>query len=189
MQMDNMDNKQQFMHTPQYPVILCGFMGCGKTTIGKRIAKLSNLKFIDMDDYIVDKAGMPITEIFEKYGENYFRDLEHNACKDIAKMKGVIIAAGGGALTFERNIKALKEHNGRIIFIEVPLNEIAKRLRGDKSRPMLNRKDKDKAMKELYEKRYPLYKAAADYIIDGCDEPDKVAQVILKFINITDKVM
>ena len=54
---------------------------------------------------------------------------------------------------------------------------------------MLNRKDKDKAMKELYEKRYPLYKAAADYIIDGCDEPDKVAQVILKFINITDKVM
>lgn len=189
MQNDKIENKQYMEHIPTYPIILCGFMGCGKTTIGKRIARLSNLKFIDMDDYIVNKAGMTITEIFEKYGEDYFRDLEHNACKDIALMKGVIVAAGGGALTFERNIKALKEHNGKIIFIEVPLNEIAKRLKGDKSRPMLNQENKDKAMRELYEKRYPLYKAAADYIIDGWDKPDNVAQVILKFININNKVM
>ena len=189
MQNYNIENKQKFTNIPDYPIILCGFMGCGKTTIGKCIAKLSNLKFIDMDDYIINKSGMPVTEIFDKYGENYFRDLEHNACKDIALMKGVIIAAGGGALTFERNIKALKKYNGKIIFIEIPLNEIAKRLKGDKSRPMLNCDNKDKAMKELYEKRYPLYKAAADYIIDGCNKPEKIAQVILKIINNTDKDM
>ena len=80
-------------------IVLCGFMGCGKSTVGKNIARKSGRKFLDMDSYIEEKAGMTVSEIFEKYGEEKFRDMEHDACVELAGLEGLVIASGGKILS------------------------------------------------------------------------------------------
>lgn len=155
-------------------IILCGFMGCGKTTVGKNLQKRSGMHMIDTDAYIEKNQGMKISEIFDRYGESYFRDLEYDACCELSKKSGIIISTGGGALTFQRNVEALKK-NGTIVLIDVPLDAIKERLKNDTTRPLLQRPDKDEAMRELYEKRMPLYKKAADIIVDGEFPPLQVA--------------
>ena len=159
-------------------IILCGFMGCGKTTVGENLKKKSGMNLIDTDAYIEKTNNMTVSEIFEKYGEEYFRELEYRACKELSQKRGVIISTGGGALTFERNVKVLKD-TGTIILIDVPLEVLKERLKYDKTRPLLQRPDRDRAMKELYEKRMPLYKKAADIVINGDNSPLQVAISIL----------
>lgn len=163
-------------------IILCGFMGCGKTTVGENLKKKAGMNLIDTDAYIEETQGMSISEIFEKYGENYFRDLEHKACKELSSKSGIIISTGGGALTFQRNVDVLKE-NGTIVLIDVPLEVLKERLKNDTTRPLLQRPDKDKAMKELYDKRMPLYKNACDITINGDNSPLKVATDILNTVK------
>ena len=97
-------------------IVLCGFMGCGKSTVGKNIARKSGRKFLDMDSYIEEKAGMTVSEIFEKYGEEKFRDMEHDACVELAGLEGLVIASGGGAFTFKRNVEAFKGKD-KIVFL------------------------------------------------------------------------
>jgi shikimate kinase len=162
-------------------IVLCGFMGCGKTTIGEILKKKTGMKLIDTDAYIEETQGKTISEIFADNGEDYFRELEYNACKELSQKKGIIISTGGGALTFDRNTEVLKS-NGTIVLIDVPLNVLKERLKYDTTRPLLQRPDKDKAMKELYEKRMPIYKKAADVAVDGNKSP---LQVALSIINIT----
>lgn len=113
------------------PIVLCGFMGCGKTTVGKIIAKRTVLDFVDMDSYIEEKEGCTVREIFDKHGESYFRDLEHQACIELADRKNCIISSGGGSMIYERNVKAL-EKNAVIVYLSVPLEDIKYRLRNDK---------------------------------------------------------
>ncbi len=163
-------------------IVLCGFMGCGKSTVGRNIARKTGKKFLDMDSYIEKKAGMTVSEIFEKYGESGFRDMEHEACNELSKMKDLIIASGGGAFTFERNVEVFKGKD-TIVLLDVPLGVIKYRLRNDKTRPLLQRSDKDKAMQELYEKRLPLYKSAADVVVSGKNTPIKTAFSVIDAVN------
>ena len=163
-------------------IVLCGFMGCGKSTVGKNIARKTGKKFLDMDSYIEKKAGMTVSEIFDKYGESAFRDMEHEACKELSEMKDLIIASGGGAFTFERNVEVFKGKD-TIVLLDVPLNIIKYRLRNDKTRPLLQRPDKDKAMQELYDKRLPLYQSAADIIVSGRNTPIKTAFTVIDAVN------
>ena len=90
-------------------IILIGFMGCGKTTVGKKLASMSGRKFLDMDDEIVRRAGMKITEIFEKYGEDRFRQMETELCEQLSETEGLVIATGGGVIKNERNMQLLKK--------------------------------------------------------------------------------
>lgn len=163
-------------------IVLCGFMGCGKSTVGKNIARKTGKKFLDMDSYIEKKAGMTVSEIFDKYGESAFRDMEHEACKELSEMKDLIIASGGGAFTFERNVEVFKGKD-TIVLLDVPLGVIKYRLRNDKTRPLLQRPDKDKAMQELYDKRLPLYKSAADIIVSGRNTPIKTAFSVIDAVS------
>lgn len=156
-------------------------MGCGKTTVGKQLAKITGMEYIDIDQYIEQQQQKTISDIFAEYGEDYFRELEHNASKELAKKNGCIISAGGGTLLFDRNITALKE-NGVILLLDVPLNTIKYRLRNDTKRPLLQRPDKDKVMEEMYNKRLPLYKKACDYIINANKLPSPVAEDIKALI-------
>ncbi len=163
-------------------IVLCGFMGCGKSTVGKNLARKTGRKFIDMDSYIEEKAGMTVSEIFEKHGESGFRDMEHEACKELCELSGLVIASGGGAFTFKRNSDVFKGKD-TIVLIDVPLDTIKLRLRNDKVRPLLQRPDKDKVMKELYDKRLPLYKACADISVQGKNTPLKTAFEIIDAVN------
>lgn len=167
-------------------IVLCGFMGCGKSTVGKNIARKSGKKFVDMDSYIEEKAGMRVSEIFERYGEQGFRDMEHEACRELSRERNLIIASGGGALTFERNVEVFKQ-NDIIVLLDVELDTIKYRLRNDTKRPLLQRPDKDKAMAELYEKRLPLYRAAADVTVKGEETPLGTAFAVMDAVRLYSK--
>ena len=167
-------------------IVLCGFMGCGKSTVGKNVARKSGKKYVDMDHYIEEKAGMRVSEIFEKYGEQGFRDMEHEACIELSKEKNLIIASGGGALTFERNVEVFKKSE-TVVLLDVDLETIKYRLLNDKKRPLLQRPDKDEAMKELYEKRLPLYRAAADITVKGQSTPLKTAFAVMDAVRLSNK--
>lgn len=152
-------------------------MGCGKTTIGKQLAKITSMEYIDIDQYIENQQNTTIHEIFAKYGEEHFRELEYQACKELSAKKSCVIATGGGTLLFDRNIKALTE-NGIILFLDVPLNTIKSRLRNDKKRPLLQRPDKETVMEEMYNARLPLYKKVANQTINADKGPLAVAEEI-----------
>ena len=164
-------------------VVLCGFMGCGKSTVGRNLARKTGRKFLDMDRYIEEKAGMSVKEIFERQGEDGFRELEHEACVELSDKKNLIIASGGGALTFDRNVKAFKGKD-MIVLLDVPLNTIKYRLRNDKTRPLLQREDKDRAMDELFMKRYPRYMAAADVVVSGQSTPMKTTIAVMEAMKL-----
>ena len=164
-------------------VVLCGFMGCGKSTVGRNLARKTGRKFLDMDRYIEEKAGMSVKEIFEKQGENGFRELEHEACVELSEKRNLIIASGGGALTFDRNVEAFKGKD-KIVLLDVPLNTIKYRLRNDKVRPLLQREDKDRVMEELFMKRYPLYMAAADVVVSGQSTPMKTTIAVMEAMKL-----
>ncbi len=162
----------------QKNIILCGFMGCGKSTVGTLLAKKSGMAFVDLDSYIEKQEKKTITKIFADSGEAYFRELERNAAKSLSEKKGIVIAAGGGTLTFPENVEALKK-SGLIVLLDIPVESIAVRLKNDTTRPLLNRPDKDQAMRELYDKRLPLYREAADIIVNADNSPMQVCREIM----------
>lgn len=159
-------------------LILCGFMGCGKSTVGRLLAQATGREFLDMDTYIEEKAGMAISAIFDQYGEADFRRRESEACTALARRQGLVIATGGGALTKEENIRALAA-SGTIILLEVSPETVLTRLEGDNTRPLLMRPDKEKAVRELMEQRLPLYRKAAAITVSGDLEPSAVVQSVL----------
>ena len=164
-------------------IILCGFMGCGKSTVGKIAARKTGKKFVDMDRYIEEKEQMTVAEIFAAYGEEGFREREHAACRELAAQSGLIIAAGGGALTFARNVEVFRGRD-TVVLLDVPLETIRFRLRHDTRRPLLQRPDRDKIMEELYNERTPKYRAAADVVIKGESTPLKTAFSMIEILNL-----
>ena len=166
-------------------IILCGFMGCGKTTIGNALAELSERPLVDTDTLIVQDAGISINEIFSRYGESHFRDLEHKICCTLSLQDGLIVSPGGGALTFERNAQALKQNGGKIFLLDVPVEIIEERLQDDDTRPLLNVPNRGEVLQELYNKRLPLYRACADFVINAALPPQDVALNIMHIAGIS----
>lgn len=161
-------------------IVLCGFMGCGKTTISKSIEKLYSIPYIDTDKYIEEKENMSINAMFEKFGENYFRNKEYEAIKQLCSKDDTILALGGGAVMFERNVQALKENGCTIIFIDTDFDVIKERLVNDETRPLLKLND----TKALYEKRLPIYSSVCDIKITCKNEDsDAIAQMIFEKIK------
>lgn len=163
-------------------IILCGFMGCGKTTVGKNLSTLANMKFVDMDKYIEKKADMTVSEIFEKFGEEGFRDMEHKACLELSESTDYVIASGGGTLVFDRNVKVLSK-TGTIVLIDVSYETLCNRLKNDKKRPLLQCENRNEKIQELLNKRMPLYKKASAVTVNGDQAPKKVAQEIISKVN------
>ena len=145
-------------------IILCGYMGSGKTTIGGLLAKRIGRTFVDMDRYIEQREGMPVTEIFAVRGEPAFRAMEREAAQELSQKSGLVIATGGGTLMNPENTAVLKE-NGIVVLLDTPLNVLKGRLLGDRSRPLLAKPNRSEVMEELYFARIGVYRAAADIII------------------------
>ena len=154
-------------------------MGSGKSTIGNLLSKKMGMAFIDLDAYIEKKENKSVSQIFADSGEEYFRQLEKNAVKELAYKKSVILATGGGTLTFRENVDILKNADNKIILLDLPVEVVEQRLQGDTKRPLLNRPDKEKVMRELYEKRLPLYRNAADIVVNAANSPMQVCMEIM----------
>ena len=160
-------------------IIICGFMGAGKTVVGKELSKIMGCRFIDTDEMIEREQGMAVKAIFAARGEDYFRDLEYDVCKRIAEMKNCVVSTGGGALTFERNVEALKK-SGKIVFLDASFDTICERIGDSTKRPLFQDKEKAKA---LYDERKDKYIAASDYVIDGDMSARKTALTIAEIFK------
>lgn len=159
-------------------IILCGFMGCGKTTVGKELSTILNREFLDIDKIIEEKQNLKISKIFESFGEDYFRELENTTVSKICNLKNKIISLGGGTLENPENLKKLNT-NGIIFFLEVPLNTIKIRLQNDTKRPLLKNQNID----SLFFKRLENYKKYADFTINANLSPDKICMEIMSILN------
>lgn len=153
-------------------VVLVGMPSSGKSTIGKRVAKMLGREFVDTDDEIVKKINMPIAEFFAKYGEAEFRKIESEIVCEISKRSAIVVATGGGVVLDKNNVSALRR-NGKIVF----LNRSVQNLVATKSRPLSsNAKD----LKNMFEQRYPIYKASADIEINNDETVDIAVREIAK---------
>ena len=142
------------------PIILIGMMAAGKSAIGRILAKSLNRNFYDIDQNIEDRYHMKIYEIFEKYGEEKFRDIEHEEIKKIDSKSNNIISTGGGAFTFKRNYIILNKI-GLTIWLNTNQKTIIKRLKKNiNNRPLLKDVDLETYVGSLLLKRTPLYSKA-----------------------------
>lgn len=147
--------------------VLIGYMGAGKTTVGKALAQKTGKKFVDTDDLIVKQMNLSINDIFEKYGETYFRELETKLLENLCNSgDGFIISCGGGLPIKEENRPYLKRL-GKVVYLNVNEVDILRRLRNDTTRPLLKGpKDEVKQrISEMLEKRDPIYREVADVVI------------------------
>lgn len=154
-------------------IILCGFMGSGKTTVGKLLAKETGRRFADMDGYIEKKEGMSVSEIFSQRGESYFRTAETEASKALSIESGLVIAAGGGTVLEPQNTDAFKS-NGIIVMLDANLESVKNRLKDDNTRPLLQKSGRETATRNLYNERRAVYESAADIKVCADDLPDAV---------------
>jgi len=161
--------------------VLCGFMGCGKSVVGQTLSTRLSMPFFDTDRIIAAQAGKTVSEIFAQDGEAAFRASERQVCRLLAQKKCGIVATGGGALTFAENTNAFRAANCPIILIDTPLEVILTRLSTDTSRPLLAKNPEE--VRKLYETRLPIYRAAADYIVDGSASPMSVSAEIKRLLR------
>lgn len=155
----------------QSNIVLVGFMGSGKSTIGKAMAKEWDFTFLDTDEYIEKEEGTTISDIFATKGEEYFRELETKTLKQLkTKCRRQVISVGGGTPLRPENRKLLKKL-GYVIYLKVEPETVIERLKDDTTRPLLQRPDKENAIRELLEKREPMYKDAAHITIKTDKKP------------------
>ena len=165
-------------------VILIGFRGAGKTTVGKALGERLSREFVDCDAWIEHKTGLTIREIFERNGETHFRTLESQAIGELSALDGKVIATGGGAALKYQNMQVFKRNGSKIFFLEVNPDSAYRRIQGDDStgprRPALTDKDPYTEVKEQVELRRPYYLKGADITIvtDGRTVEDVVKEIL-----------
>lgn len=159
-------------------IVLCGFMGSGKTTIGRKLARMTGLTFIDADQYLEEKEGKRISEIFSEHGEAYFRDRESACIKELCQQSGIVLSLGGGAVLREQNVAAACE-TGLLIHLDTPYYRILKNLSYSDNRPLLNRPDKQDETRRLYNARKSIYHHVSDLSVRS----PKISEVLEKTIK------
>ncbi|OGT66153.1 MAG: hypothetical protein A3I13_04845 [Gammaproteobacteria bacterium RIFCSPLOWO2_02_FULL_47_50] len=150
-------------------------MGAGKSTIGRRLAKILNLRFFDSDQAIENRTGVRIALIFDIEGEEGFRRRESDVIEELTGQSDIVLATGGGVVLNHVNRKNLAER-GVVVYLRAGIKQLLKRATRDNKRPLLNTDDPRKKMEELLKTRSPLYEEIADLIVDTDRQP--VSQVI-----------
>lgn len=154
-----------------YNIVLIGFMGAGKSTISEFLKTAFAMDVIEMDQIIAEREGMSISDIFEVYGEQYFRNLETNLLIEMQSRTNVVISCGGGTPMRECNVVEMKK-NGRVVLLTAKPETILDRVKDSHDRPLIENNKTVSFIAELMEKRREKYEAAADIVIetDGKDE-------------------
>lgn len=160
-------------------IVLCGFMGCGKSTVGRLLAERLNLQFCDTDVVIEEREGAAISTVFAEKGEEYFRDVERSVIRELSEQNGLVIATGGGAVLSLENAENLRK-TGFVVFLEIGPETVLKRLESDTTRPLLMRENKETAVRELLAIRTPLYSAAGHCTVNAETDPETVAEKIIE---------
>jgi shikimate kinase len=168
-------------------IVLIGFRGAGKTSVGRLLAKKLKWNFIDADEFIERRYGFMIAELFEKQGESLFRLFESDVINELGKLDSHVIAAGGGAVLKYKNVKNLKR-NSIVFLLEADCNAVYQRIMKDdktgKTRPRLTVKNLYDEIKSLMEFRRPYYRQACDYIINTSKfTPDDVVNEICEILR------
>jgi shikimate kinase len=163
-------------------MILTGFMGSGKTTVGRRVAELLGREFIDLDHYIVESEGRTIPSIFESDGESGFRAIEKASLKKIINSTDAVISTGGGIITYEESRALLKDNEHHTVYyLSAPFDLLYGRIKDDENRPML--KQGYEAVRVLYESRVPLYEESCHYTVDAALSAEETAGILLALEN------
>jgi shikimate kinase len=152
------------MKKPQN-VFLIGPMGAGKSAVGRQLARLLHLNFMDSDDEIESRTGVDISFIFEKEGEDGFRKREAKVIDDLSKIEGVVLATGGGAVISPQNRSHLGAR-GFVIYLYTTVDQQLARTKKGRERPLLEGGDRREILEQLMEQRDPLYREVADLIIE-----------------------
>ncbi len=172
---------QKLLKTIRNNIVLTGFMGCGKSTVGAALAEKYGYKLVDTDQVIEEKAGIAISEIFRTRGEDYFRNLETNVLAELnATLSNTVISTGGGLPLREENQKTLKSL-GYVVYLNVEPEEVMCRLSGDTTRPLLQGDNPEKKIRELMVYRSPIYEQGADVSISVTGKP--VSDIVEEVMN------
>ena len=161
-------------------IVLCGMMGCGKTTVGIRLSERTGMRWYDTDELITQKYGK-IANIFEFYGEERFRQYETEIVRSVAGEENCVISTGGGCVLRPENSAAFKQGGGRIVFLKVDIEVLFARTghTGD-DRPLLKNTTMEK-MKSILDYRTPIYESCADHTVDTNGKSvDEVAEEIIR---------
>ena len=162
-----------------YNIFLIGFMGAGKSTISDYLKNVLAMDVVEMDQCIVERQGMSISDIFETYGEEYFRELETNLLIEMQSQSNVVVSCGGGVPMRERNVVEMKK-NGRVVLLTAKPETILERVKDNHDRPLLENNKTVPFIADLMEKRRAKYEAAADIVIetDGKSEREICEEMI-----------
>jgi len=160
-------------------IVLIGFMGCGKSSVGRRLAALTGHRFVDTDEMVAQSEGCSVPEIFALGGEEAFRNVEEKVLADLVGVAGVVLATGGGAILREANRSAMKSI-GTVAWLDADPDALFERASRSQRRPLLQTEDPRKTFDDLLDSRREIYEAAADFRIDSTGlGHEQVAQGIL----------
>lgn len=161
-------------------IVLIGFMGSGKSTVGRLLARKLNYDFVDTDALIEARTKQQIKDIFEKMGEPAFRQIEAKVVAEVAKSEGKVIACGGGVILNSKNIQALQK-NGLIVYLKAEPEVLYSRVKKSEIRPLLNVPDPETRFYEIFSERRLRYEKAADLIIDITElKPSEIAKKVVE---------
>ena len=164
---------------PDAPVFLIGFMGAGKTTVGRILAQMLGFHFVDLDEIVEANAGRSVLAIFAELGEDKFRRLEREALENGRDMKQTVIALGGGAFISKEN-RAIIDQTGEAVWLDCPLEICLGRIERDGSRPLLAGETE---MKALLERRRPFYALADHTVSTGDCSAEEAAARVFDLLN------
>ncbi|GEN46556.1 shikimate kinase [Alkalibacillus haloalkaliphilus] len=161
-------------------IALIGFMGSGKTTIGQRLARSMEIPFVDTDDEIVNRVGMSVPEIFDHFGEQYFRSVESEILKSLSKKK-CVVATGGGIIKLDTNRQMLRSDDFLTVWLDLTFDTVMKRIANDESRPLWNQ-DVEKRM-SLFNSRQALYDDSSHFSVNVDGQPvEELIEEIKRYI-------
>lgn len=163
-------------------LFLTGFMGSGKSTVGRLLSEKSGLPLLDMDRMLEQASGLSVVEIFGQFGEAYFRKMEAELLEQLCHQSGHIISTGGGVVLKPENVMWMQK-GGTVVFLDVPVDTIRTRLKNDKTRPLLS-DDKYAQLDNLWAQRRPLYLEAAQLTVCG-EDSGRLADQIIKELNLS----
>ena len=167
-------------HTMLPNFVLTGFMGCGKSTVGRRLSAITGHRFVDSDDLIVKAENKSIPEIFDQVGEAGFREIEARILENLVGIAGIVLSTGGGAILRESNRVALKK-TGIIVWLDADPDVLFERATRTSKRPLLQTQTPRESFDRLLAERRAIYEATAHFRFDSTGiEHDVVARKVLE---------